>query len=347
MNWPSLSILIPSFNQGHYIERTILSILQQNYPGDLQIVVSDGGSKDSTVEVLKKYPQITWWSEPDKGFADAVNKALAVARGEIVAIQSSDDFYLKGAFDTAIRVLVERQDLGFVTGGDVLVYDDAPMKLGSSKSRLLRNPADLLIVMGIAQHATFVRREAIDKVDGLRDNVDQCADFDLWYRVLHFYQGLMLPDYLAAYQIHSAQRTQSMAQLWVDSLCLVVESCKADEKYAREFTVPDEVYKEFRKSMELFWNKIAGGEEGLEIRKRIAQEIISDGDIWSENLRNEARAIIRESGEEDSLLTKLREKTRVRTRLRQLVNRRQSSASEEDRQRMINIDVDWWRNKEL
>ncbi len=157
----------------------------------------------------------------------------------------------------------------------------------------------------------------------------------------------MLPDYLAAYQIHSAQRTQSMAQLWVDSLCLVVESCKADEKYAREFTVPDEVYKEFRKSMELFWNKIAGGEEGLEIRKRIAQEIISDGDIWSENLRNEARAIIRESGEEDSLLTKLREKTRVRTRLRQLVNRRQSSASEEDRQRMINIDVDWWRNKEL
>jgi glycosyltransferase involved in cell wall biosynthesis len=104
---PDISIVIPSFNQGQYIERTLLSILKQEYPGKVEVIVSDGGSADNTVDVLKKYDkQITWWSEKDAGYADAVNKGFAKATGEIFAIQSSDDFYLQNA-DLWKRVVIE------------------------------------------------------------------------------------------------------------------------------------------------------------------------------------------------------------------------------------------------
>src|SRR3712207_4758529 len=97
--FPSLSIVIPSWNQGRFIERTLLSILRQDYPGSVQVIVSDGGSADETVDVLKRYEdRITWWSARDKGFVDAVTKGLAQVTGEIIAIQSSDDYYLPGAF---------------------------------------------------------------------------------------------------------------------------------------------------------------------------------------------------------------------------------------------------------
>ena len=76
MNWPSISVVIPSFNQGAFIERTLLSILRQDYPGRVEVIVSDGGSSDGTIDVLNRYPQVTWWSRKDHGIADGTNRAL-------------------------------------------------------------------------------------------------------------------------------------------------------------------------------------------------------------------------------------------------------------------------------
>lgn len=343
MKWPSLSVLIPSYNQGQYIERTILSILHQNYPGQLQVIVSDGGSKDSTVAVLEKYPEITWWSRRDRGFSDAVNQALAVATGKIIAIQSSDDFYLEGAFETALPVFNERPELGLVTGADAVVEQGVPLRMQPQplKTKPLADPGSLLTNLGICQHCTFVRREAIDKVDGLKESADQCADFDLWYRILHFTQGIILPHYLGVYQMHPTQRTQSKAQLWIDSLNAVLENCRADEKYASAYTLPEATEWEFRKAMELIWYRAAGGEEGRPIFERVAREII-EGEQFSPYLRRRAGIMLRDSQVEQSPLLKLREKVQLRTRLREVSSQLLQPRKTVNSHTPIKVDVDWW-----
>ena len=108
MNTDSLvTIIVPSFNQGRFIKETLHSILAQDYR-PIEVLVIDGASSDLTIEVLESYagvPELKWWSEPDNGVVDAVNKGLARARGEIVAIQSSDDLYLPGAISAAVEIV--------------------------------------------------------------------------------------------------------------------------------------------------------------------------------------------------------------------------------------------------
>src|SRR5437773_2348908 len=117
MSRPLVSVIVPSFNQGKYIRETIDSILAQDYR-PLEVLVIDGASTDETLDVLRSYadrPELRWWSERDAGVVDAVNKGLARASGEIVAIQSSDDLYVPGAVAAAVEALAD---------GAVLAYGD-------------------------------------------------------------------------------------------------------------------------------------------------------------------------------------------------------------------------------
>src|SRR5262249_45830023 len=98
-NWPRISIVTPSYNQGRYIEETIRSVLLQGYP-NLEYIIIDGGSTDETIEIIERYHDgLTFWSsEPDNGQSHALNKGFARATGQILAWINSDDMYLPGAF---------------------------------------------------------------------------------------------------------------------------------------------------------------------------------------------------------------------------------------------------------
>jgi glycosyltransferase involved in cell wall biosynthesis len=96
-SYPKISVVIPSYNQGVYIEETILSVIGQSYP-NLEIIVIDGGSTDNTVEVLEKYSKYLsyWHSRKDKGQADAINQGMKISSGDILCWLNSDDMYLPG-----------------------------------------------------------------------------------------------------------------------------------------------------------------------------------------------------------------------------------------------------------
>ena len=103
---PKLSIITPSLNQGSSSREAIRSVLDQGYE-NLEYLIVDGGSTDSTVETIRRHEdRIAWWvSEPDAGQTDALNKGLARATGDVIAYINSDDYYLPGAFETALGVL--------------------------------------------------------------------------------------------------------------------------------------------------------------------------------------------------------------------------------------------------
>ena len=211
---PLITIVIPSFNQGRYIRETIDSTLGQDYR-PIEILVFDGGSKDETVDVLKSYggvAELQWWSEPDRGVVDAVNKGLTRARGEIVAIQSSDDLYVPGALTAAIDAFNAAPDVVLVYGD--VEYIDEQSRL---KGRTNLPPFDLLAYIGkrtfIPQPAAFFTAEAMRKAGLWRDDISYAADAEFYLRLAATGRVVKLDRDLARYRYHDEQRDKAATQV--------------------------------------------------------------------------------------------------------------------------------------
>ena len=117
MEYPKITVVTPSYNQGQFIEATIQSVIGQQYP-NLEYIVCDGGSTDETVEILKKYTdKITGWcSEKDQGQSDAINKGMRRATGDIVCWINSDDVLLPGTLHTVAKFYHDHPDTDFANG---------------------------------------------------------------------------------------------------------------------------------------------------------------------------------------------------------------------------------------
>jgi glycosyltransferase involved in cell wall biosynthesis len=188
---PKLSVITPSFNQGPYIERAIRSVLDQGYP-NLEYVIVDGGSTDETTEVIRRYEdRLAWWvSEPDKGQSDAINKGIERTSGEIVAYLCTDDYYLPGAFDTAVAAF-ERTGAGWIAGaaGDVIEGD--PVGLGvwqpeppsASEGPLRGRHWWLLAPWHVPQPSAFWRRELFERFGPFLPEVRNGFDAEFMIRL--------------------------------------------------------------------------------------------------------------------------------------------------------------------
>ncbi|MGE5344850.1 MAG: glycosyltransferase family 2 protein, partial [Acidithiobacillales bacterium] len=175
---PSISLVTPSLNQGRFIRQTIESVLSQDYPG-LDYFVQDGGSTDGTLDVLAEYAgRVPFISEPDRGQADAINRALRRAHGEVLGYLNSDDLLRAGALRAVGEAFTAHPDVVFVWGR--AAYIDAE---GRSVSPYLVR-ADALSRLAdacfIAQPAAFFRRRVWEEAGELDETLHHTMDYDYW-----------------------------------------------------------------------------------------------------------------------------------------------------------------------
>ena len=181
--WPKITVVTPSLNQGVFLERTIQSVLNQDYP-NCEYFIFDAGSTDESIDILKKYDQeLTYWtSEPDSGQSDAISKGWSMATGDILAWLNSDDFYYAKALEEAGQIFQDNPHLMMLCGTVALV--DEKEKLIRLKEPPRLAPEMLLRWLNLpAQPGVFIRREVFERLGGPRRDLHYVMDWELWLRV--------------------------------------------------------------------------------------------------------------------------------------------------------------------
>jgi glycosyltransferase involved in cell wall biosynthesis len=205
-----LTIITPSYNQAGFLERTLRSVLDQGWP-DLEYIVVDGGSTDGSVEILERYSdRLAWWvSEKDNGQTDALNKGLRRATGDVVAYINSDDYYLPGAFHTAMEAF-ERSGARWISGACRYLEADS----GRTKTVWKPRPPDtprwwwMLDPWGVPQASTFWRRDVFEEFGSFREDMHYVFDTEFELRLL--YAGVepaLLDEELAVRVLHKAAKS--------------------------------------------------------------------------------------------------------------------------------------------
>ena len=205
-----VSIITPSFNQSPFLERTIRSVLEQDYR-DIEYLVVDGGSTDGSLDIIHQYAnRFAWWvSEKDKGQSEAINKGFAHAQGEIVAWLNSDDFYLPGTLSTAVKEF-ERHPQAMMLYGNMLAVDENDRTINTLKYRQL-SLVDLLCFQIIGQPAVFMRRSALEKAGGLDITLHCLLDHQLWIRIAEQGEIVHVNETLAAARYHAGAKNRARA----------------------------------------------------------------------------------------------------------------------------------------
>jgi glycosyltransferase involved in cell wall biosynthesis len=207
MNWPKITVVTPSYNQGQFLEETIVSVVGQQYP-NLEYIIIDGGSTDNSVEIIKRYQKhLTFWvSEKDSGQSAAINKGFNVASGDILAWLNSDDMYLPGTLPSVARKL----NLGqpeIIFGNCLHFVQHRPITFGSDVERD-HESLDLVLADYIIQPSSFWTKESWLTTGALDESLNFGLDWDWFIRAKK--AGIVFrPEtkYLSLYRIHPAHKT--------------------------------------------------------------------------------------------------------------------------------------------
>lgn len=231
---PLVSIITPSFNQAQFLEKTIQSVLSQSYP-KIEYSVVDGKSTDGSVEIIRKYAKrISWFvSEKDRGQADAINKGFNRAKGEFIAWLNSDDVYLPGAVEAAIKVFIDHPSAAIVHG-DVLAgnMDDRILNKISYKDWGLPGLMEFKI---IGQPAVFMRKSMLDKAGYLDPAYHLLLDHQLWLRLGQFGEIVYIHEPWAMARFHENAKNTAMAAQFGDEAKRIVEWMPTQPGLQEEF----------------------------------------------------------------------------------------------------------------
>ena len=257
-DWPMISIITPTYNQGEYIEETILSVIEQNYP-NLEYIIIDGGSSDKTIEVIKKYEQhISYWiSESDRGQADAINKGLNICKGDIIGWLNSDDLLEPEALLNISDKFIDFNTPLLIAGSGVCFDDQGivwqPDRL--SGDLYAQEYTKLMLLQcwkySLHQPSTYWNRALMDEIGNLNDSLHFAMDLEYWLRVI----DNKIPIYkfdasLSKFRVHNTSKTNNEEHRLHQDLLTLAE-CHLSEpdlkKYTRKHVIHFGCYKAVRK----------------------------------------------------------------------------------------------------
>lgn len=242
-NYPLISVIIPSFNQGDYIEDTILSVIGQQYP-NLEIIIIDGGSTDNTIEIIQKYSEhIKYWhSCKDQGQADAINQGMKLSSGEVLCWLNSDDMYLPGTLlDIGKRFMGRTNQHLLVYGAAVTIQETSENLRSGSQIPSSIDAFTLTYKDPIVQPSTFWTRKLWEATGELNINYNYVLDWDWFIRASRMGKFEHVSKFYSVYRFHPEHKTGNggidrqkeileivrnySSKYWIDLYNYVYENC--------------------------------------------------------------------------------------------------------------------------
>lgn len=268
---PVISLVTPSWKQARFIERTIESVLDQEYPR-LEYFVQDGASDDGTVEIVERYANrlAGFEAQPDKGQAHAINRAFSRTKGEIMCWLNSDDIYLPGALAYVGEYFARHPEVDVVYGNRVLI-DEEDMEIG----RWIMPPHDDRVLSWadfVPQETLFWRRRVWEEAGGLLDESFRFAlDWDLLLRFRSVDARMIrLPRFLGAFRVHASQKT---------SASIVDEGWSEMDQLRRRWTGLDDIgYKQIRSGIAPYLARHVAHDFVWRVRQRLATLTTREGE---------------------------------------------------------------------
>lgn len=206
MSTPLISVVVPTLNQAAFIEQTLASIVGQNWPR-LELIVIDGGSTDGTRAIVERYPVTHFISKRDSGQAEAINKGMRLARGEILAWLNSDDYYLPLALARAAAALGAVTQPRLAYGSCLMFFESdgrGTVARAQPFTREQLTTRDL-----ICQPSAFWTRALWEKTGELTDRYHFVLDWEWWLRASAHGEFCPIEEVLSVYRFHPDHKTGS------------------------------------------------------------------------------------------------------------------------------------------
>lgn len=215
MKLPRITIVVPSYNQGHYLDETLRSIFDQEY-SNIELFVVDGGSSDNSEEIIGKHEEkINWWtSEKDSGQSEAINKGLKRATGEIITWLNSDDLFAKNALTTiAAHFNASTSNIGLIHGGAEIF--NSKKIIETRFTYQAPNKEAYLSGMVLPQPASFFKKKFLDKTGLINEELHYGMDYDLFLRLSLVSEFKPINDVLARYRLHEQSKSVSESNRFI------------------------------------------------------------------------------------------------------------------------------------
>jgi glycosyltransferase involved in cell wall biosynthesis len=248
-------VVIPCYNQAHFLGEAIESVLSQSYE-HFEIIVVDDGSTDETSEVASRYEGVRLIRQENRGLAGARNRGLEEAKGEYVVFLDADDRLLPGALEAGLGCFEAHPECAFVFGNSRRIAEDGTLLSSHGKSGLAPAPhveGDhyLALLRGnyISISARVMYRRAVfDDVGGFDGTVSACADYDHYLRVARRYPVQRHGEQVADYRQHRASMSRDYALMLTSALTVLHRQrkfVKANEHYRKAYEIGDRCWRRY------------------------------------------------------------------------------------------------------